>query len=77
MGSGSLGRSLRPGRAYIVLHVAVGACRDELRHAELVPILSCQHERCIANLRSRDRPRLRVMGMRNRGGMAGQRGLQI
>ena len=54
--------------------VAVGACRNKRRNAQLVPSQSCQHERCTANLRSRDRPGGRcVTRGRGRDGVAGQK----
>ena len=60
--------------AYIGLRVAVGACRDERRHAELVPMLSRHFERRTAGLPSRVQPVLRrVMEERGRDGMAGQK----
>ena len=42
--------------AHPVLRVAVGACRNERRHAIMAAPISRQHERGLAGLRSGERP---------------------
>ena len=54
--------------AHVILRLAVGARRDERRHALLVPIASRHDERRVAVLRSGKRPRGRSVTAQQRRG---------
>ena len=52
--------------AHFVLRPAVGAPRDKLSHALLIPVPSRKHVRCIAVLRRGERPRRRSVSAERR-----------